>query len=277
MIAKKSFSQEMVNGVQMGNGTISLLNVRMNVYVFYVDGVLIDTGAQSIEKEFKSFFNELEIDQVVLTHYHEDHTGCAAFLQHKYKVPIFMNKMMIDYCGTKADYPMYRKLYWGKRKPFEGKEIGKTFISRHAKWDVIETPGHSKDHLSFLNQQTGQLFTGDLYCQPRTKVVLREESVPDIIRSLKHVLTLNFDEVYCCHAGFIRKGRTALQRKLDYLLEIEEKVVTQYKEGKTPYQINEILFPRNYPITKFSQGEWDSIHIINSILLEHGEKNIALK
>lgn len=277
MIAKKSFTTEMVNGVQTGNGIISLLNVHMNVYVFCVDGVLIDTGAQSIEKEFWPFFNDLEIDQVVVTHYHEDHTGCAAFLQQKYQAPILMNKMMIDYCRKKADYPLYRKLFWGRRKPFEGMEIGKTFASRHAIWDVIETPGHSNDHLSFLNRQTGQLFTGDLYCQPRTKVVLREESVPAIIHSLKRVLTYDFEEVYCCHAGFLKKGRIALQRKLDYLLEIQEKVITQYKEGKTPYQIKEFLFPRNYPITKFSQGEWDSIHIINSVLLEYDEENIALK
>ena len=87
MIAKKSFTSKMVNGVQTGNGMISLLNVHMNVYVFCVDGVLIDTGAQSIEKEFWPFFNDLEIDQVVVTHYHEDHTGCAAFLQQKYQVP----------------------------------------------------------------------------------------------------------------------------------------------------------------------------------------------
>ena len=269
MIIKKNFTQESLSGVRAGNGSISLLGVNMNVYVFYVDGVLIDTGAGSLDKEFVPFFNELKIDQVVLSHYHEDHTGCAAFLQQKYKVPIFMNKMMIEYCSKKADYPMYRKLFWGKRKPFQGKEIGNTFTSPHATWDVIETPGHSKDHLSFLNRQTGQLFTGDLYCQQRTKVILREESIPTIIRSLKHVLTYDFDEVYCCHAGLLKKGRNTLQRKLDYLLEVQEKVINQYEEGKTSKEIKKILFPKNYPITKFSQGEWDSIHIITSILKEH--------
>ena len=164
---------------------------------------------------------------------------------------------------------MYRKLFWGKRKPFEGTEINRTFTSVHATWDVIETPGHSDDHLSFLNRQTGQLFTGDLYCQERTKVVLREESIPMIIDSLKRVLTYDFDEVFCCHAGLLKKGRIALQRKLDYLLDIQERVIKEYKEGKPPEQINKILFPKNYSITKFSQGEWDSIHIINSIILEY--------
>src|SRR5690625_2901796 len=52
-------------------------------------------------------------------------------------------------------------LFWGKRRPFQAKPIGQTFNSRNATWDVIETPGHTKDHLSFLNQETGQLFTED--------------------------------------------------------------------------------------------------------------------
>ena len=271
---KKSFMQESINGVKSGNGSITFLNIKLNVYVYFVDGILIDTGAQSIAKEYLSFFNQLKIDQVALTHYHEDHSGCASFLQQNYKVPILMNTMKIDACRKKADYPMYRKLFWGKRKPFEGTEIQSIFTSAHAKWDVIETPGHSDDHLSFLNRQTGQLFTGDLYCQERTKVVLREESIPTIIHSLKRVLTYDFDEVFCCHAGFLKKGRIALQRKLDYLLDIQERVIKEYKEGKPPEQINKILFPKNYSITKFSRGEWDSIHIINSIILDYDKSRV---
>ena len=277
VIANKGFTQIKKNGVQMGNGTISLFNVRMNVYVFCVDGVLIDTGSQSLEKQFRPFFDDLTIDQVALTHYHEDHTGGAAFLQQKYQLPILMNERMIEYCSKKADYPLYRKLFWGKRKPFAGKEVGSTFTSSHATWDVIETPGHSMDHLSFLNRQTGQLFTGDLYCTPRTKVVLREEHVPDIINSLKRALTYDFKEVYCCHAGYLENGRQALQRKLDYLLGIQETIIQQYKGGRTPEQINESLYPTKYPITKFSMGEWDSIHIINSILIEYDKENKVLK
>lgn len=210
----------------------------------------------------------MNIDQVVITHYHEDHTGCAAFLQKEIEAPLFMNKMMIEYCSTKANYPLYRKLYWGKRKPFQAAPIGKTFTSAHAKWDVIETPGHSKDHLSFLNRQTGQLFTGDLYCQERTKVVLHEESIPMIINSIKHVLTYDFGDVFCCHSGFLKDGRQALEKKLNYLLEVQHKVLKLYGEGKTPVQINNVLFPKTYSITKFSSGEWDSFHIVNTILQE---------
>jgi endoribonuclease LACTB2 len=269
MLLKKNFIQQTINGVQAGNGTVAFQGVKLNVHCFVVDGVLIDTGAASLEKEFQPFFKRQDIDQVVITHFHEDHTGCASFLQKELNLPIYMNDMKLDYCKRKPDYPLYRKVFWGKRRPFHAIAIGKTFSSRNAIWDVIDTPGHAIDHLAFLNRETGQLFTGDLYCQEKTKVILREESIPTIIDSLSRVLTYDFGEVFCCHAGFLKDGRGALQRKLDYLLELQANIIKLYEDGLSPIQISHNLFPKKYPITLLSSGEWNSLHIIHSILHEH--------
>lgn len=272
MLLKKNFDQQTINGVQAGNGTVVFQGVKLNVHCFVVDGVLIDTGSASLEKEFKPFFQQQEIDQVVITHYHEDHTGCAAFLQKDRNLPINMSERMLEYCKKKPDYLLYRKMFWGKRRPFHALAIGKTFSSHHATWDVIETPGHAIDHLAFLNCETGQLFTGDLYVQEKTKVALREENIPTIIDSLKKVLTYNFDEVFCCHAGFLEDGRAALQRKLDYLLELQGKIIKFYEDGMPPSEISKTLFPKKYPIILLSLGEWESMHIINSIIHEHQKR-----
>lgn len=275
MLVKKNFKQQTINAVKMGNGSVALQGVKLNVYCFFVDGVLIDTGAKSLEKEYKPFFNQQDIDQVVITHFHEDHTGCAAFLQKERKLPVYMNDIMLEYCKKRPDYPMYRKLFWGKRSPFQAMAIGKTFSSRNATWDVIETPGHAIDHLAFLNRETGQLFTGDLYCQEKTKVALREENIPTIIQSLKKVLTYDFEDVFCCHAGYLEDGRATLQRKLDYLLDLQGKIIKHYEDGLSPSQIKHTLFPKKYPIVVFSSGEWDSVHIVNSIIQEHLQNSLS--
>ncbi|MDV2686147.1 MBL fold metallo-hydrolase [Alkalihalophilus lindianensis] len=265
---KKKFEQKIVNGVEMGHGMLSFKRIKLNVHCYFMDGILIDTGARSLEKLFKPFFKQLDIDKVVITHFHEDHTGCAAFLQKEREVPILMDDTMLNDCMKKADYPLYRQLFWGKRKPFRAEPIGETFQSRHASWQVIKTPGHAIDHLSFLNKETGQLFTGDLYCQEKTKVVLREENMPVLIDSLKRTLTYDFDEVFCSHAGHLKNGRTALKGKLDYLLDLQGTILNMYEEGKTPEEINAELFPKKYPITFFSSGEWDSIHIVRTVINE---------
>ncbi|MBS4175076.1 MBL fold metallo-hydrolase [Bacillus sp. FJAT-49736] len=271
MLFKKDFIQQTVNGVRLGNGTIAFRGFKLNVHCFFVDGILIDTGAKSLEKYFKEFFKQLVIDKVVITHFHEDHTGCAAYLQKKLQLPIFMNDIMIEYCTKMADYPIYRQLFWGRRKPFRAEPISNTFQSPNATWRVIHSPGHAIDHIAFLNEETGQLFTGDLYCQERTKVVLREESIPMIIASLNKILTYDFEDVFCSHAGYLINGRTALKQKLDYLLDLQGNVLSMYEEGMTSEEINAILFPKKYPITNFSSGEWGSTHIIHSIIKHHNK------
>src|SRR5699024_7136234 len=204
--------------------------------------------------------------QVMITHYHEDHTGGAGFLQKNFGLPLYMNEITIDDCARKANYPLYRKIFWGRRRPFQAEPIAETFTSRNAVWDVIETPGHTKDHLSFLNRQTGQLFSGDLYVHPQTKVILREESMPRIMQSIKKVLDYDFGEMFCCHAGYVKNGRQALTEKLNYLRELEEKIHTLHQQGCSAPEIQSKIFKKKYPITLFSMGEWNTTHVITSFL-----------
>ncbi|WP_153722876.1 hypothetical protein [Sporosarcina cascadiensis] len=113
---------------------------------------------------------------------------------------------------------------------------------------------------------TGQLFSGDLYVNPKTKLVLREEHIPDIIRSIETVLSHDYEEMFCCHAGYVKDGRKAMEKKLEYLTGLGQKVLDLHGEGCDDREIQNHLFPKKYPITKFSFGEWDSIHMIRSIL-----------
>lgn len=271
MLLKKSAYIDEISNVRFVNGQVAFSSVQLNVHCFEVDGVLIDTGSQTLLPQFKQFFDQADVDQVMLTHYHEDHTGGAKYVQEKYGVPVFMNDMTRKYCAEKADYPLYRQLFWGRRQPFSAQAVEGTFQSRNASWHVLNTPGHSRDHLAFLNQETGQLFSGDLYVNPKTKVILREESLPTIMRSIEHVLTYDFDEMFCCHAGYVKDGRQTMTNKLENLKELEEKILSLHKQGYTNKEIQKTIYPKTYPITYFSLGEWDTMHVINSFI---NERNI---
>ena len=266
MLLKKIANTGEVNGVSYMNGQVKFQDVSLNVYSFVVDGVMIDTGSQSLHKHFERFIDQADFDQVRITHFHEDHTGCAAYIQKTKNTPIHIHEKSIDTCAKPANYPMYRQLFWGKRQPFQAESMPETFTSRSASWDVIDTPGHANDHKAFLNRETGQLFTGDLYVNERTKVILAEESIPTIIHSLERVLTYDFEDVFCHHRGFVTDGRQALERKLHDLLSLQQDVLSLHQAGNPAEAICRQLFPRKYPITKFSSGEWDSIHIVTSII-----------
>ena len=149
----------------------------------------------------------------MLTHSHEDHSGNAAWIQQQKGIPIYVHRDSVSLCTKDGEYPFIDRHY-GERPAFIAQPLGTTLQTKSATWDVIETPGHTTDHVSFYNRETGAMFTGDLYIQTKTKVVLDEENIVHTLASLKKILNYDFQEVYCCHAGFLADGRARIQEKL---------------------------------------------------------------
>lgn len=85
----------------------------------------------------------------------------------------------------KTRIPLYRQHVWGNVGPFHSKSLHRNFQSRNDHWTVIDTPGHTKDHVAFLNKSKGILFTGDLFITPKVRVVIVDENILDTLQSLK--------------------------------------------------------------------------------------------
>ena len=270
---EKSMEIQQHRGVQCAHGKVAVQGVGMSVYSFFVDGLLIDTGSYSLSQEFQSFFKGIPIEQLALTHSHEDHAGNAAWIQHHKNVPIYIHRDSVNLCAEDGDYPLYRQALWGERPAFVAQPFDQTLQTNAATWDVIETPGHITDHLSFYNRETGAMFTGDLFIQPKTKVVLDEENIVHTLASLRKIVNYDFDIVYCCHAGFIVDGRTKIQEKIAYLEDMQGKVKQLFMQGYSVEEITKTIFPRDYPITKVSGEQWSSKHIITAFINHFTEES----
>lgn len=260
--------------VQWAQGKVAVQGIAMSVYSFYVDGLLIDTGSSSLAQEFQPFFNEVDIQQVALTHGHEDHAGNAAWIQQHKEVPIYIHHDSVDICARDGVFPFYRKVLWGERPGFIAKPLGDTLQTNQATWEVIATPGHTTDHLAFYNRATGAMFTGDLYVQTKTKVVLDEENIVHTLASLKHLLNYDFETIYCCHAGFLADGRAKITEKITYLEELEGTIRKLYDKGYPIEEISKSIFPREYPITKVSEEQWSSNHIITAFTQHFSKESL---
>ncbi|WP_245831837.1 MBL fold metallo-hydrolase [Oceanobacillus senegalensis] len=236
------------------------------VYMYIVDGMLIDTGPVILLEELIPFYQEHSFNLVMLTHSHEDHTGTASWIKENKNVPIYIHPKGIEICEKPVSYPMYRQQTWGIRKPFEVLPVESTIQSANLEWKVIYTPGHANDHVSLFHEESGRLFAGDLYISPETKIIMKDESIPMIIHSIRKLLSLNFESLFCSHTGFVPNGRAMLRKKMIYLEEIYAKVEELYNQGNIAYEIKRKLFPKNYKLIEYSEGEYDTLHIVTSIL-----------
>ncbi|WP_356781237.1 NUDIX domain-containing protein [Planococcus sp. APC 3900] len=49
---------------------------------------------------------------------------------------------------------------------------------------------------------------------------------------------------------------------------LQQTIIDLHKKGQTPSEINQQLFQKTYPIIKFSNREWDTIHIVTSVVFD---------
>lgn len=245
---------------------LSFAGQQLAVSVFFIDGLLIDTGPAKMKKQLIPIFNEWNINKVILTHHHEDHTGMASWIQKNKGIPIYIHELGIKNCEKRIRLPLYRKVFWGEGKPFQPVPLERVVKTPHYTWDVIYTPGHAHDHVVLYNREKRWMFGGDLYVQPNPKSLFSFESVPIMIQSLRKILTYDFDTYICSHAGVILKGKRAIEEKLHYLERIQQEVLALNKEGKSPYQIRRKLFPKRHPMNYLSFFDNSPQHIVNSIL-----------
>ncbi|WP_345243654.1 MBL fold metallo-hydrolase [Pontibacillus salipaludis] len=249
-------------------GEVSYGGFAMSVYIFYIDGMLIDTGAPRMLEDFKPFYKETPIEFVSLTHPHEDHTGTAKWLQDELDLPIYIKKEAIPECEVEANLPLYRERIWGSLEPFSPLPFDTTIESNHHSYQLIHTPGQERNHIVLYDEERGRLFSGDLFVHPKPKVMMEDESIPVMMRSIRRVLQLDFQEMFCQHAGFIQNGKEAMREKLTYLEELSGHVHDLYKKGHNLDEINAQLFSKTPIIVHHSSHEYDSKHMIRTILEE---------
>ncbi|MBT2570802.1 MBL fold metallo-hydrolase [Planococcus sp. ISL-110] len=245
---------------------------RGKVFVYLVDGMLIDTGPEKLQEELVGFFQGHSFNQVVLTHHHEDHTGNAAWLQQNHEIPFFIHPLGIGKIKVEGEYPNYRKITWGNRDAFDASPLGGQIRSRTLEWQVIHTPGHADDHVALFHEPSRRLFTGDLFVSPKTRVMMKSESLPLLTSSLRTLLALPFQSVFCSHAGYLENGRTLLEQKLQHLETLQQNIIQLYEEGMHPSDIDRQLFQKSYAIVQFSEREWDTSHIVSSVVADHDFK-----
>jgi len=198
-------------------------------YFYKFGDVLFDCGYPKAADKIVEAVGKVR--KVLITHYHEDHVGAAPLLNAEKYAP----EKSISILKRPPDIPAYRKVVWGQPLPFDAIPASEV---RDGDIEVIETPGHSFDHVSYLVGD--KLFCSDLVVNTRQMVTMREENCLQTIESLKRVLKYDFKYAF---TGTGVSSRGDVEAYLDYLLGLKKRAEELYEEGKNVEEIVSALFP----------------------------------
>lgn len=265
----------------------------VNLYLLIGNKItLVDTGPKT-EVAWKSFIYQLnkngfrikDIDQVILTHHHVDHSGLLSILSqyhpklkiyaHKATIPwierrvesikelIYFYKDLYEENGLSANeietiknYHNYFNQYFDPVYIDGSLEDGDT-VEGNTNWKVIHTPGHSQGHISLYNKQTKTLIAGDHLIEnlssgtfiepPVEKNRARPKSLVDFKRSLERIRKMDIEQVYSGHGKVIDQPMEIIDNYLSRLNHRAEKIKDLLTEKPmTVYEAMMSAYPDRY-------------------------------
>jgi glyoxylase-like metal-dependent hydrolase (beta-lactamase superfamily II) len=251
----------------IAHGKVGYPKFRLDVFLYYVDGLLVDTGPRSLAKDAKPFFLAFPPKQVIVTHLHEDHCGLGFWINLVYPdVPIYVHPDRVDEASRKARLPLYRRIIWGRRDAFKAEPYPGDFIKTDRySFQIIHVGGHSDDHIILYEPNEGWLFVGDLFLTTRPIVIFHEEKAFQTLAALRKMLSLDFSDLFCAHSGHHKNGRELIAMKKEYLESLQAKVKELKDRGYSVEEIDKILFPKKLFVSRISRGEWTSLNLIKTL------------
>jgi glyoxylase-like metal-dependent hydrolase (beta-lactamase superfamily II) len=245
----------------------------MSVHFYCLGGLIIDTGQSHMRRFALEALEGRNVDAILLTHHHEDHSGNAAAFHREYKAPVYGHPLTAAKLARNCRILPYQHLIWGASTPVSVTPMPAAIETDQYRLLPIHTPGHSKDHLVYYEETHGWLFAGDLYIGERIKFFRSDENIDHQIRSLQTILAYDFDTLFCAHNPCETDGKRRLARKLDYLREIMQRVDDLRGRGYSEKEIIRRLDPRTDRRVKWiTMGNASFANMVRSAIQATGSK-----
>ncbi len=174
--------------------------------------IVIDPGPDVATHQLEVARSAGRVGAILLTHDHPDHAPGAGRLA----------------AITGATVHAVRTPEGGERL-----RDGQTIASGSARLHVVATPGHTPDHLAFLIEEDGALFTGDTVLGRGTSVIDPPEGdLVAYLRSLRRLLALSPRTIYPGHGPVVLGAVAKLEEYLEHRAMREEQVLAGLAGGR---------------------------------------------
>jgi glyoxylase-like metal-dependent hydrolase (beta-lactamase superfamily II) len=232
---------------------------------FLIDGMLVDCGPTNALPMLKSLFADIRPEKVLITHHHEDHTGNAAYFQEHHVILLAHSEAGPALEHVSRTIPFYRNLVWGRPRPAAFETMPAVVTGNTCSLEVIETPGHSHDHVCLYERERGWLFTGDLYLASYLRYLRDDEDIYEIMRSLRKLIELHPKILFCNHRGPVEKGEEALSKKLAFLERLRDQVQQAQEQGIALNTLASQLFKQDRFMRWLSAGQFCTMNLLRAL------------
>lgn len=265
-----SFSHGPVQGFRFGSHPFS--KPRLFSHVYFIDGLLVDTGHPKMRKAVLETIGALPVEQIYLTHHHEDHSGNAPQLKAHFNCPVYTSPECIEMMKSPPKISPVQHVIWGDRPPNTDLQPQPLQIQTpNHTFELIFTPGHAVDMYCLYERKEGWLFSADLWVNHYIAYFMRPESMKHQIESLKKVLELDFEVLFCGHNPQFEKGKAKVKKKLHFFEGFYEKAAQLFHEGNpAPAIMKKMGLKERWSTRLLSTGELSTLNMIKAVIRDEG-------
>ena len=240
----------------------------MYSHVYFVDGLLIDTGHSRKRRQVFETTKKLPVDQMFVTHHHEDHTGNILAIQKQFGCDVFASEHCCELMKDPPKLSLAQKLFWGDRPAYPNLiSISDTIETKNHRFKIIPIKGHAEDMVALYEAERKWLFSADLYVTSRTGYFLKNESMLAQIESMRKILALEFDAMFCSHNPKLENAKQNLQEKLDNFEEFFDNVSRLHHKGHSSKEIFKMLDLKEQKLIKWlSFGQLSRLNMVESVI-----------
>ena len=235
------------------------------VSVYRVGDVLIDSGCSGARSVFLPWVRERPVRVALATHEHEDHIGNHAVLPPG--VRRHAPRLACEFLEHgHPRFPFYRRFVWGYHERAPGAlVVGDKVDAGGRAFRVLQTNGHSSDHVSYLDERENALYSGDAY-MGRFQAARLEEDILTELASLRRMADLDPATLFPAHGPVLRRPRAKLLDTIAYFEELWRRTWKLLDAGATPRAIRRELFPQEPGLTYVSSGEFSCANTVTNLL-----------